>query len=432
MVDFSKLVGKKRVVDVSDPIKLFNSLDRQSSHTTLRPIQERVLEEIRDRRSERDIILKMSTGAGKTAVALLYLKSYMAEKKRPGVYLSPNIQLVNQVVDEASKLGIESLHYQAGERHPGAAGMAGKAVVVCTYAKLFNAKSTFDRDDVLLRPRAIVLDDAHAGIEEVRDAFTLRLMGDEPHTSLLKLLSSPCRKYMPGKWASILNQDPDEFFEVPYWTWKPILDEVQKILCPYSEDDSFRFVWPYLRDHLRWCRCIVSGTGIEIVPDIMPVNMVKAFYEAPQRLFMSATLADDSTLVRELGCDPSAAKKPILSRSDKGIGERMVLAPSLIDKTLTRDCVMKWCERISSRKITVVVLSPSEKAARNWETLGATVALGGDVNSCVVDLRLGKTKFVAFAQRYDGIDLPDSACRVLVIDGMPYGQGITDKYDSRK
>jgi len=64
MIDFSKLVEKKRVVDVSDPIRLFDSLDRQASHTTLRPLQHEVLDEIRKRRNERDIILKMSTGAG--------------------------------------------------------------------------------------------------------------------------------------------------------------------------------------------------------------------------------------------------------------------------------------------------------------------------------------------------------------------------------
>jgi hypothetical protein len=56
MVDFSKLVGKKRVVDVSDPIRLFDSLDRQASHTTLRPLQIEVLQEIRKRRNERDVM----------------------------------------------------------------------------------------------------------------------------------------------------------------------------------------------------------------------------------------------------------------------------------------------------------------------------------------------------------------------------------------
>jgi len=39
MVDFKKYGGKKRVVDVTDPLKLFESLDVRTSHTTLRPAQ---------------------------------------------------------------------------------------------------------------------------------------------------------------------------------------------------------------------------------------------------------------------------------------------------------------------------------------------------------------------------------------------------------
>ena len=36
---------------------------------------------------------------------------------------------------------------------------------------------------------------------------------------------------------------------------------------------------------------------------------------------------------------------------------------------------------------------------------------------------------MAFAQRYDGVDLPDDACRVLVLDGMPLGAGIAEDHD---
>jgi len=431
MVDFSRLVGKKQQVDVSDPLKLFNSLDRQSSHITLRPVQEQILREIHARRGERDLVLKMSTGAGKTAVALIYLKSYMAEKGRPGVYLCPKTQLVDQVVQEAQRIGIKAIHYAAGEPHPGAACMSGQAVAVCTYAKLFNAKTSFDREDVLLTPIAVVLDDAHAGIEEVRDSYTLRLSG-ALHEGLLKVLSSAGKGYMPAKWASILDGDPEEFLEVPYWLWKPVVDQVIALVSPYANDRPYCYVWPYLRDNLRWCRCIICGSGTEIVPDIIPLDLNRAYSEAAHRLYMSGTLADDSLLVRELGCSPGAARKPIAAPDDNGIGERMVLVPTLVNGTLTRDWIMGLCGKLASRGISVVVLCSSEKAARDWGLVGAKVALGNEVDPCVNELRAGSTKFAVFAQRYDGIDLPDNACRVLVIDGMPYGQGIADKYDSRK
>ena len=43
MVDFKKLVSREKSVDVANLIKLFESLDRQTSHTELRPAQMSVL-----------------------------------------------------------------------------------------------------------------------------------------------------------------------------------------------------------------------------------------------------------------------------------------------------------------------------------------------------------------------------------------------------
>ncbi len=292
MVDFKKLVKKKRTVDVTDLEKLFEALDRQTSHTDLRSVQQQALQTLTTRRSERDIVLKISTGAGKTTVALLYLQSHMEEKEQPVVYLCPTTQLVEQVQNEAMKLGINAVVYPKGEPHPHVDGTAAKAVIICTYDKLFNAKSTFDRSDVHLRPCAIVLDDAHAGVEEIRDAFTLGIRGGDLRDGLLKILNEPCEQYKPGLWQVILKQDPVASLEVPYWIWQPLVGDIQKLLSSHSEDSNLIFVWPFLRDMLRWCRCVISGVGIEIVPDILPVNKISAFSESKYRLFMSATLAD--------------------------------------------------------------------------------------------------------------------------------------------
>ena len=430
MVNFRDLVKKTRTVDVTNLVDLFNSLDRQASHTELRPAQEQALRSLTERRAERDLILKISTGAGKTAAGLLYLQSFMEEKESPVVYLCPTIQLVEQVLEEASKLGISALPYPADETYPPPDGSAGKAIIVCTYAKLFNAKSTFDRSDVALRPCAMVLDDAHAGVEEIRGKFTLTILDTGLVAELKSLFDSSCGSYKPGTWPNIMAGDPYLSLEVPYWLWKPLVPELQKKFANYANHDSFKFVWPFLRDTLRWCRCIVSGLGIEIIPDIIPVHKCEAYAKSSHRLFMSATLADDSVLVREIGCDIQAAQDPIIPKKDYGLGERMVLAPSLIDKGLNRPYIMKLAAALAKRT-NVVVLSPSEKAAREWESVGAKVVLREEVTNAIRDLRNPKSgvRFVAFAQRYDGVDLPDNACRVLIIDGLPFGESITDRYE---
>lgn len=428
MVDFGKYVRSEQTVDTTDPLELFDSLDRRASHTVLRPVQIEALQGLSERRGQRDVVLKLSTGAGKTAVALVYLYSHMLEKRQPVVYLCPTTQLVDQVLAEAKSLGISAVNYPTGQSLPGPDALGGRSIVVCTYDKLFNAKTTFDRDDVMLTPCALLLDDAHTGIDKVRDSFTLRIGPGDLFKRILNVLGPACRSYHRGQWAAIDGGDPVVVLEVPFWIWKSLLEQITAVLESVSNDAPYVFVWGYLRDHLRWCRCVVSAVGIEVFYDVPAVQLARPFNDASHRVFMSATLSDDSALIRHLGCTPAAARSAVIPPSDSGIGERMVLAPYLIDPTLNRQWVMEWCRQLHSR-VRTVVLTSSEKQAREWEAYGATVELGDQVGRTVQGLRSGSLSFVAFAQRYDGIDLPDDACRVLVVDGMPRGQGLAEEHD---
>lgn len=434
MVDFHKLVSKEKHIDIKDLLLLFESLDRKASHIELRPAQQDALKQLSDHRSARDLVLKMSTGSGKTTVGLVYLLSFMEEFKQPVVYLCPTNQLANQVCSEAQSLGINAVLYPSRQTHPDVDGIRGKSIIVCTYDKLFNAKTTFDRVDVHIRPVAIVLDDAHAGVEEIRDAFTLHVSEGELFTKLLGVLNDSCLQLNRSTWQGIKDCDYARSLEIPYWVWKPLLPSIEEIIAVGTKkDEDLQFVWPYLQDLLRWCRCVVSGRGLEIVPDILPVHKSQAYYSAQHRLFMSATLADDSVLVREIGCAVESARKPVVPKNDKGLGERMVLAPSLVSEALNRKWVMKVCSHLAEKlKFNVVVLSPSEAKARDWEEVGAKVILGSEVTVAIEQLHNpdSNVRFVVFVQRYDGIDLPDEACRVLVLDGLPLGEGIVDRYDS--
>lgn len=440
-MDFSTYTDDDSKIDVSDLTALFGSLDRKASHVTPRDPQKEALASLTKRLQQRDLVLKMSTGYGKTTVALVYLYSHMLRTGRPVVYLCPTTQLVQQVLREAENLAIKACYYPPRQSHPDPDATAGKAILVCTYDKLFNAKTTFDRDDVNIVPEAIVLDDAHSGIQEVRDAFTIRIgrfEHAELYGQLLAVLRAPCRGDQPGVWEGIEQEDEQAVLEVPFWLWAPLVEQVRPILEQRYQVESntkvdkkaLLFKWGYLRDCLRWCRCVLSGSTMEILPDVPAVQFAKPYAQASHRLFMSATLSDDSALVRELGCDPDAATDPVVPPSDAGVGERMVLAPSLIDPALDRKWVMAWCKGLTSN-YRVVVLTPSEKLAKDWEQVGAKVAVGDQVGATVEGLRAGTLSFAAFAQRYDGVDLPDESCRVLVIDGMPVGQGVTEDLDRK-
>lgn len=91
MIDFSKLsttvVGDLK----TDPIDIYAGLDRAADTSDLRASQVEVLQEwFNHHYKERDVIVKMHTGDGKTLVGLLMLYSKMNSGIGPVMYVCPN------------------------------------------------------------------------------------------------------------------------------------------------------------------------------------------------------------------------------------------------------------------------------------------------------------------------------------------------------
>jgi len=432
MVDFSKYSGPPENRDPRDLLALYKSHDPRSSHTELRPAQVEALQGLSTRLEEPELLLKLSTGAGKTTIGLIYLEAQRLLHAEPVIYLCPTVQLVNQVLAEAENIGAAAVAYPAGESIPPAEGTAGQAIIVCTYDKMFNGRTSFNRSDVDLIPSSIVLDDVHAGIEEVRDAFRIVVRDIGLIKQIKALFHEQMKKHNFAGWDLVCKDKPHETIEVPYWILSTKVNELQRCLQKNEELADLRFSWPHLREVLRWCRVVVGATRIEITPLILPVHNVRAYWNARNKLFMSATLADDSALVRELGCKLQCVTKPVAITSDRGMGERMVLAPSLIDKSLDRDFLMKWARQMAET-YNCVVLAPSDELAREWETHGAHIFSAANIENALTDLRGSTdTHFYVLVKKYDGVDLPDDACRILILDGLPYGQGLTEIHDSSR
>jgi replicative superfamily II helicase len=94
------------------------------------------------RRTDRDVVVKLHTGGGKTLVALLMAQSVMNELGEPVIYLAPTNQPVDQVVAKSQEYGIRTVRYLT--KQPLANDFFdGKAVLVGTYKALFNGRSKF-------------------------------------------------------------------------------------------------------------------------------------------------------------------------------------------------------------------------------------------------------------------------------------------------
>lgn len=76
MIDFKKKLSGKGVAKPAAPIEIYDSLDRRHDKGPLRPAQEVVLNEwFTSRQTDRDVLVKLHTGQGKTLVGLLMLQS---------------------------------------------------------------------------------------------------------------------------------------------------------------------------------------------------------------------------------------------------------------------------------------------------------------------------------------------------------------------
>ncbi|HXR08905.1 MAG TPA: helicase C-terminal domain-containing protein, partial [Candidatus Acidoferrum sp.] len=112
-------------------------------------------------------------------------------------------------------------------------------------------------------------------------------------------------------------------------------------------------------------------------------------------------------------------------------GEKMVLIPSMIHEGLTRSLVIAALSgRTPGRKYGVVALVPSFKTADAWKEKGGIVAKKDTIDDEVEKLRNGKLEnTLVIANRYDGIDLPDDTCRILIMDCKPYSDNLSDRYN---
>jgi hypothetical protein len=451
-MDFDKLAQGAPEVDPKDPLALYETLDTQFTHVELRPAQQQLLTAWAARRGDRDVVLKLATGAGKTTVGLVALYSHMRETQRPCMFLCPTNQLVDQVVDEGRRCGVSAVAVTGGADIPPEA-LAGTSLVVTSVQSIFQARAgRFQKAGFY----AILIDDAHAAVDIVRQQFRITIPRDDGLWAKIHgLFKNALRDQSRGSAAEVEAGIAIGAIEVPYWAWTEHLDAVTDLLNARAKEEDLTYqkrreigfkgakpsaldgmplTWGLIKNVLHGCRCVFSAKAVEISPEVPPVDRVLTYESAKHRIFMSATISDESVLVRELGCSEAAAANPVELPDAGGLGERMILVPRLMTAKPTDS--IKWeelaelCKRVTSKGKAVVVLAPSKAAAKRWAPHGALVVdRTEDVPGAVAALRSETAKFVVFANRYDGLDLPDEACRLLVIDGAPVAYSVTDMVD---
>lgn len=432
MVDFKKRLKNRSIVKKTDPIEIYDSLDRRSEAGPLRPSQEEILKNWHQNKiNEKNNIIKLHTGEGKTLVGLLMLQSKINSQGGPCLYICPNIYLSEQVRAEAEKFGIPYCVISPDNTLPDDFSLGSK-ILITHVQKVFNGRTIFGLRNKSVDVGAIILDDSHACIDSIKSALTIKV--DKEHglyKAILNIFSDDIREQGEGSFLEIESGDYDTMLPIPYWSWFEKKAETLKKILELKEDSKIKFIWPLIKDQIENCQAFISGNTLEISPTLMPIEAFGFFSNAKNRILMSATTQDDSFFIKGLGFDIKSVSQPLVCKDQKWSGEKMILIPSIIHDDLQSDIIVNWlAKKQETKNFGIVALIPSFSKSVQYEKIGAVVANSNDIFDKVKELKDGKyAHTMVFANRYDGVDLPDNACRILIIDSMPFFDSLLDRYE---
>ena len=425
----SRLSGNSKPLSI-EPREIFMSLpQRAKGYEYPRDVQSEVWRKWFDVRDEKNCIIKMNTGSGKTVVGLLILQSCLNEGKGPAVYAVPNKYLVEQVCNEAKMLGIRTStdrdNYLYNEN---------KAILVTTIHAIVNGRSVFGMNPSTIYPiGSIIIDDVHACLDTISEQFSVKIpYNHELYKEIIQLFAEQWREYNIKSYTNIVeNKDPTKQFLVPFWIWQEKQDKIYQLLSKYNTDDDNNhcifFKLPLIDDSLVTSDCIITARGIDIIPEGVNISKIKSFENADRRIFMSATLSDDSVFVSSIGLCKGDFEKIITPESANDIGDRLILFPRHLNSQITNDEIKDKVFEIS-KEHNVIVIVPSFDRAKYWDPEGLRIVDKNNINKVVDALKNNILGLFVLVNRYDGIDLPDDACRLLVIDGLPPLLNEKDKY----
>lgn len=389
-----------------------------------RDVQSEVWEKWFNIRNNPTTVIKMNTGSGKTSVGLIILKSCINEGVGPVVYLVPDNYLVEQVIEEANQLGIPVTSDEKSQKF-----IAGQEILVTNIFKLVNGRSVFGVGDEgeKISIGSIIIDDAHACLSTIEDQFTLSISRDNPaYDNLFKIFENSLMTQGSAKTLEIKSGDRNAYVRVPFWKWQESINDITKILLANKDNKDLSFKWSLVKENLILSKCIVSANKIEISPHCIPIHMIPSLANARRKIFMTATLVDESILASHFGITDESLSSPITPKTIGDIGDRMILMPQVINPELSDLEIKSMCKEISTNH-NVVVIVPSEYRARFWQDVADKILDKENLYDGVQELRNKHVGLVILINRYDGIDLPNTACRLLVIDGLPDVRRLVDK-----
>jgi hypothetical protein len=420
-MDISKLPIKAiKRVRTTDPKDIFKSLTLRGSVQNIWGPQAEALEAWHQHRHLPDVVVGMNTGGGKTLVGLLIAQSLVNETQGKVLYVCPTNQLVEQVASKASECGISVATYMGGAWNNERTYTTAVGPCVTNYAAVFNSKTTFREHDM----KAVIFDDAHVASNFVRSQFTLKIPSGHAAFKELAQLFRAHFYYnsQTQQFDDMLNGDRLALLFAPMFEVRRQADAMRQILIKHGVDSppDTGFPWRYLKDHLTRCVTILSGSGIEIAPPLLPVHTLPYFRSSTRRIYLTATLPTQVEFLRTFGI---VNPQPIVPGGKSGDAQRLFLFPQGDTDEGQRATVLDL-----TSKLKACIITSSDQDAATW-CPPATKFSGARGHHAIQEFaKSGGADKLVLAARYDGVDLPGDACRVLILDGLPRGASLFERF----
>ena len=378
-------------------------------------------------RENPDVAIELPTGSGKTLVALLVAEWTRRSTVARVLYLCADNALVAQVAKKAADYGIRTVSFTGPGRDYPAADLAsfnsGEAVGISNYWTLFNSSPR-------LQPTHVIVDDAHSAGPAIASNSTVEVSRDE-HPDAFKALFGAFQGWLPGDmkraiaggtWSSQVE-----------WIPVPVVDEKWQVLCEVLDNQLPEhsppwYSWSQVRDHQSALHLLASSQSFVLRPFIPPTHTVRPFREARQRIYLSATLGREGDLERAVG---RRSITRVASSLNGSIGRRFVIFG---DAGLDSEDEADLLQYLMSELDRSVVLSPSRHVADELEgrIRGAapdlSIMRNDDIRESYSAFENSTRTALVLANRYDGIDLPGSICRLLILNGRPTSGDLMERY----
>ncbi|TVZ06318.1 DEAD/DEAH box helicase [Trebonia kvetii] len=395
-----------------------------------------------------DVAIELPTGAGKTLVGCLVAEWRRRRHQERVAYVSPTRQLAQQAAAKARLYGIPAVDLTGPHLRWDPADEVsfnrGDAVAFVTYSSVFNSRPYINAE-------TLILDDAHAAEGFVSSNWSVRIgRGELAFPMVLGILARAGA--LSGEVVRRLRLDtPDDDPDPQAGTdavapgtvylagiaeTAAVAGDLEQALeravanGHLAKDAAFGL--EMVGGSLSACMTYVSYGEILIRPLIAPTAFHDAFADARKRVYMSATLGGGGELERAFGRRRINRIPVPAGWETQGTGRRFFVFPDLLRGLGDEESIADFARDAVSLLGKAVIIAQSargrDKVAGSVVPECMPVWKPGEYAAAPDEFADAPAGVLALANRYDGIDLPDEACRLVILAGLPVGTHLQERF----